>query len=346
MENDNWTDEEKDILGIEGEDPEADLERGPDDPGLDTDDGKDGDEGNDDDLNKTDDGTGKTEQPEEGPEYTLADGFIVFKNGEKIPVDRFEKLYWQQKEQERKLELLRTQGAEAYYKEFPDEAPEGYTPTPEGQDAQDPDQADPLMGLGESPINGGPYDGWTLNQVYEVNPAAGNILLFNHIATIQGEAEAKEAADKQYVTDAENEATALSNTLAQDIFGVKELAALKPDQAQKVDAEVTRTIEWMQKENKLHLNVSDAYYLMERDNIIKKARTEGAKETIAAISRPSVPSIKVGTGTQAPSSDLLDEMTEDELADYIGALSERQYEAFMRNASPTLRNKLPDLPWA
>jgi hypothetical protein len=345
MTDDNWTDEERDILGIEGDDLETDLEREPDDPSLNTDEGKEGDDKGAD-PDKADDGEGKTEQPAEGPEYTLTDGFLVYKNGEKIPVDRFEKLYWQQKEQERKLELLRTQGPEAYYKEFPDEAPEGYQPTPEGWDGQGLDQTDPLMGLGESPINGGPYDGWTLNQVYEVNPAAGNILLFNHLATIHGEAEAKEAADRQYVTDAENEATALSNTLAQELYGVKELAALKPDQVQKVDAEVTRTIEWMQKENKLHLNVSDAYYLMERENIIKKARTEGAKETIASITRPSVPSIRVGTGTQAPSSDLLDDMTEDELADYIGALSERQYEAFMRNASPTLRSKLPDLPWA
>lgn len=348
-----YTDEEKEILGITGDDQD-DLEQGPDDLDQDQDDLT-GDDDKDD-AQDQDDGEGETEHKEEGQgeDKDLANAhiegkYLVYEDGTRIPLTRFGKVYKDSQEAARRLELIKEIGPEEYFKIYPDEAPQGGTENQGGgQEQPNPGQenaGDPMMGLGDSAITGGYYDGWTLNQVFEVDATAATLLLMNHLNGIQTQADAERAAVERYNQEAETEATQLSNTLAQEIGG-KDYATLKPEDQKKVDTEVLATVEWMKRENKTHFNLADAYYLKNRDDILKKARMAGAKETIASITRPTVPSIKVGTGTPQPAGSAFDDMGDDELAATIDAMSERQYGAFLRNASATLRQRLPDLPWA
>lgn len=267
----------------------------------------------------------------------MENGFIVYENGEKIPIDRFEKLYWEKNESARKLDLLRT-NPEGYYQQYPDERPQIQQETQE-------EEFDPIEALKQTVVPSGVYEGWTIQQVFEVDQIAGNVLLQGLIdyrreqANKEFEAqEAEKAAENQRFKDAETETNNLSNELAQEIFGAKDYAALKPDQIKQIDAEVMRTIKWMTDNGKVFISPQEAYYLMDREKHLQSARAKGAREAVDSINKPSVPSIKVGGGVQA--INVYEDMSDDELLAHVQAMPDATFQNFIKSASQSVKDRL------
>lgn len=291
-------------------------------------------------------------EPEKPPEQKFkVDGdFIVYEDGERIPVDRFAKVYKQAKDGERLTEkhnLLKQLGRDEYFRLYPDEAPEGWKPKePERQPEQTAGPVDPFNLV----VQGGHYHGMTLGQVWEIDSKEG-FRLFNAWkdgqAAEQATKAAQEAAEKEkqgkFEAESERELTAFATERAKELFDKAPDALTDAEKAQ-VSESISATIKWMKETGRGGGVMADAWFLMNKDSILTKARESAAKGTIDALKKPPVGSIDTGKGT--PPESLYGKyaaMTRDQLAREIDGMTTAQTADFLKNAPEPVRRKFPDL---
>ncbi len=276
-------------------------------------------------------------EPKPEPDYKLEDGFIVYKDGEKIPVDRFEKIYGQGKERERNLEetkeklnLLQT-SPEEYYKKHPDERVVS-VPT---QDK-----------IGDMIVRGGEYDGMKLSAVYEIDQAAANQFQFDYMNSQRDEQIKTQKSEADMLEQTNTELASFKDSRAKDFFK-KEYSALTEVEVKQVDTLIGSVIDWGEKNKRGAGVIEDMYFLMHKKTLLSDAKDKGIKALIDGQAK-SVPSIagggKVDDGVETGYSRFLN-MSDDQMASAIGDMDDTEYLKFKKEAPAELKRKHPGLPW-
>ena len=276
--------------------------------------------------------------------------YFVDSDGARIPPKRFKEIYWQSKEAERgkaeaerKFKLFQKLGPDEYYQMYPEEAPEGYKP-------KEPAQPDSWPGMqpnmGEMVVRGGEYDGLTLNEVWQKNPAYANFLQNQHIESArrtQTETQQKKEAD---VKSATAEVDQFAASIAQDLFQKKELTALTKEEEGKISETIQKTIDWMRETGRGGGVLADAYFLMNKETLLNDAKVKGGKAAMDSITKPAIPSINTSGGGAVTGMAAYEGMSRDQLSEVVANMSEKETEKFLKSAPQSLRQKHPDLPWA
>lgn len=278
-----------------------------------------------------------TEQEEVGEaEPKLEDGYIVYPDGEKIPVDRFEKVYGKGKEFERnlteteeKLNLLQT-SPEEYYKKYPDEKPVSAT-----QDK-----------IGDMVIRGGEYDGMTLSAVYEVDQAAANQIQFDYMNSQTAEKAQAEASEKELLEKTDAELKSFRESRAKDFFD-KDFSALSKTEVGQIDTLISSVIDWGAENKRGAGVIEDMYFLMHKNTLLSDAKDKGIQALISGTVK-SVPSItgggKADQGVETGYGRFLN-MSDDQMATAIADMPDADYLKFKKEAPAELKRKHPGLPW-
>jgi hypothetical protein len=289
-------------------------------------------------------------------------GFVIDEEGTRIPFKRWNQIYGKYRESERKSvdleaklgqteqkhKLLRIIGPEKYYAIYPDEAPEGFTPA---EKKAAPKEEDPFDMVADYKDPNHPFHGKTLREIYKEDPAEGRRL--ERIweqgqqkvkADEQRQRETAEQTKQRLIKESEDEITTFSSSIAKELFG-KEATALTKEEEAQVSGAIQDTLNFMQKTRRGAGILADAYFLMNREKIVNDARTKGGKAALESLQKPSVPSINSGGGAAVTGMDAYEAMTSDQLARAVEAMPEKQYAAFMKNASSALKAKHPSIPW-
>jgi len=272
----------------------------------------------------------------EEAELKLEDGYIVYPDGNKIPVDRFEKVYGKGKEHERNLQetqekfnLLKT-NPEEYYKRYPDEKV-GTAPT--------------QVKIGGMRVTGGEYDGMTLAEVYEVDPAEAQQIQINYTLSQRDEQTKTRDTESRMLEQINTEMESFSQARAKDFFS-KEYSALTETEAGQINTLLENVITWGKETGRGSGNVEDIYFLMHKDTLLSAEKSKGIQSLIGQVK--SVPSIagggKVDSGTETGYSRFLS-MSDNQMADAITAMPDAEYLKFKKEAPAELKRKHPELPW-
>lgn len=274
--------------------------------------------------------------------------WIIDDEGTRIPLKRWRTNYRERMdaergkvETERKFKLFQELGPDKYYEIYPDEKPAGHKP--KEQPAQSWPGVQP--NFGEMIVRGGEYDGMTLNEVWQQNPAYANFLQNQHIESLRTQQttiqQQKETALKEATTEVEQ----FSASISKDLFGKEDLSKLTKDEEMKVAQTIQDTLDWMRKTGRGGGVLADAHFLMNKENLLNDAKVKGGKAALESITKPSVPSISASGGGAVVGMAALEAMTRDELANKINDMDSAEYSKFMKGASKELKAKHPDLPW-
>lgn len=277
---------------------------------------------------ETESATGDKEEPEEEPEKR-----------DKVQ-ERIDRLTWEKKEIERKHNLLLRLGPQEYYKVYPDEAPADFRPEQPSQPVQQP--AD----IGAMVVKGGQYDGMTLREVYSIDPVTATKMQ-NDYEWNQKVAEFQRAsrvnADQQEINGQIND---FIKGQAKELFNKEDVSSLSEAEQNKIAETLNTVADWMQKTKRGGGNLSDAFYLMQKEGILKTERAKGAEAALKAITKDPVPSI--GSMKGASDDDGFGKfmnMSDDQLADAIGDMTDTEADKFYKTAPKALQKKHPSLPW-
>lgn len=277
----------------------------------------------------------------------IEEGFIVDADGTKIPPKRWKQMYFESKELERgktelerKFTLYKELGQEKYYELYPDEKPANWQPQKEENIQTQPKSFD----MGEMKVVGGEYDGYTLNEVYQVNPAYATYLQ-NEYLNSEREKVATVAQQQENIRkESEKELSEFTETLNNEFYPGKKLEELTEGEQRNIANTIQATLDWMSKTKRGSGRLDDAYFLMHREEQLKEAKTKGGKLALESLTKkPVIPSLDNKGGVAEGSN--YDTMTTEQLAQKIADMPDVKAMEFMKNASPTIKAKHPTLPW-
>ena len=277
--------------------------------------------------------------------------FIVDADGTKIPVTRWKKLYFEhheaqrgKAETERKFNLFKELGADRYYEIYPEDKPEGYQP-PQPKPASQ-QQTQEQQDYGNMIVRGGEYDGQTLNEVYQINPAYATQLLNGHLDGQRRETETRQQQEEKLKSESVSEINAFTGQLSKELYS-KEADKLTADEERKVADTIKETLAWMSKTRRGGGVIADAYFLMNREKDLSDAKTKGGREALEALKKGGGAPSSIGGGTGAALSGFsaYEAMTADQLAEVVDRMSEKKAMEFLKDAPQSLKEKHPGLPW-
>lgn len=316
---DELTDEEKAIVDEETDDDDTDDS----DDGAEPKEQPDGDE--------KDKGELKTDTaPVDDPHKPAKDNMI--------PQTEFDRRVGEIRTQaEQKLDFYK-RDPEGYYQEYPDERP-AQTTAPVKQAATDgTDEVANLV------VQGGQYEGMTLKDVMEVDQVAGNLMVLEYWKGQQDEKQAAITRQSQRVDGAQNEVNVFAVEVSKELFGKTD--GLTEDETGKVGAVIQGTLDWMKSTGRGFANLSDSYYLMTRDEQIKKAKGDGARAIADSVTRGGVATISSNRGGGADTGYEADlTMTAEQLTAKLDKMSDPAVEKWAKNAPDELKKKYADMPW-
>jgi hypothetical protein len=295
---------------------------------------------------------GEEEEPgegEAGEEEEGESGEDAEEEETAVPQSRFDEVYGQAKESQRKLDLLQRLGPDEYYKIYPDEKPktEGSRGA-EKTTITEPVQ-DRVLSFQESQamiIDGGEHHGQTLGELYKENPIAAQDIYLNYRDEQRAAIEQKKASAATQKQVIETELNEFSGGIAKQMFE-KELDALSDGEAKKVDEVITSVMDWMEKSGRFHYKLEDAFMIMNKDDLLAGAKSDGAKALIKQLKVGSTPSVKAnkGSGGKKTGYEAYGSMSRDELAAKVDDMSDAEFVTFSNKAPQSLKDKFGDIPW-
>lgn len=285
-------------------------------------------------------------------------GFVIDDEGTKIPITRWRKLYATSKEAQRtaeverakrienesKFKLFKNVGPEKYFSMFPEEAPPGGYKPP--QTARQPAQPDPLDLVAQYPDPGHQYHGMTLRDIYNVDAAEGRRLERIWEQGQRTTERTESERQQRMIRESEEEINSFTAEFARERYG-KDAKDLSAQQEADVAKVVQDTLDWMKKTGRGGGVLADAYFIMNREQIIESERKKAGKKALESLGKqPSIPSIGGGGRTSAGSMTAFESMSADQLADAIANMEDRAAIAFLKGAPDSLKAKYPGIPWA
>lgn len=344
-----FTAEELEILGEtpaepapeEGpENPEAPEGGEPQKPETEETPAEGGEEGADDVLDELL-GSVDEEREEDGLDEPPEDG--------KVPYGRFAKVYGENKSLKEKFDLFK-RDPEAYYKLYPDERPEtAQQPPPSSVNLNDIDN---LV------VQGGDYDGMSLAQVRQQDPAAAAQMEAAYLrqnlpgivsSQVQEALKAtqQEKEQERYVQETQQEIDSFMSNRAQEFFK-KPMDQLSLAENKKLEKLVDQCVKWGKENRRGSGVIEDIYFLMTKDRQIARAKAQGADALMdAATKGGKVRSIRAGGsgGGSSAGFDKLMDLSESQAAQAIEKMPDKDFSRLMKEGSSELRAKYPGWPW-
>jgi hypothetical protein len=181
----------------------------------------------------------------------------------------------------------------------------------------------------------------------QIDPEDGTRMLNewkdSQYAEVRKQEETVTRTKREQAEDAENFLAARID----EIFGAE--AAKNPTREQLTKATLIgqEVIEWQKKTNRINLKWDDAFKLMRHDDLIKKAREEGASGTFKELQKAGPVSINTGAGGDVKPSgwESVASMTDKALEKHIDGLSDADTKKFFKEAPASIRAKHPGMPW-
>jgi hypothetical protein len=350
------TDEEKAIL--QGEDPKPpapDAEKDEPDKGPDTPAVSEGEtlpEGEKVETEQTQEEKEQQKQAEEMGLEVVTDEksgkqYIVDEDGARIPPQRFSKIYRDAKEGERtkdKLDLFKKLGPDGYYQAYPDERPAA--PLRE-EPRRDVIPAGTDIGALIVKQPNGPYDGMTLRDVYQQDPVFATNLQTDFLLKQREVEDQRKGEAGRVKQEAATEIETFAESVSQEVFG-KSARGLSKDEEAKITGTIQQVIDWMHQTHRGGGNINDAYFLMNKEGLLKGAANKAAAKTLKDLQgRKGPASIDTGSGGEVKETgfEAVEKMTATQLENYIDGLDEKATTRFLTKAPKSLRAKLPSMPW-
>lgn len=256
-----------------------------------------------------------------------------------IPYERFkEKLDRANEadELETKLDLLRT-NPEEYYKTYPEE---------KGEEEAEEDKLTPsFKDAAGLVVKGGDYDGKTLAEVHAEDPFAAMDFYYNYRDGLREEERKRTDSESKLLADSETEVNAFSTSMAKEMFEVDDLGKLDEEQGKKISGIIDSVIKWMGETGRGGAKLEDAYFLMHKDKILNDAKGKGIAGLIKSTQDhvSSIDSKKDTGGKSGYEADI--HLTADQLADKLEAMSEAESMKYLEKAPQKLRDKFPSVAW-
>ena len=248
---------------------------------------------------------------------------------------RIDELTARSKTAEEKLDLFK-RDQDAYFQQYPDEKPH------EERFAQGSDDYTLASGM---VVTGGPHDGKTLQEVMDVDPISGNILMNEHFHAQRVSMREEEKEKAKEAEKSQREVDDFMLARAKELYPGKD-KDFTQSEMDTLNKSVSETLDWMQKTGRGFANLEDAHYLMNRDKDIVKAKSDGAKAIADQAIRGSVQTISssASSGTETGyEADMA--MSAQELSDKVEKMGEKAYTEWVKDAPKELKAKHPDLPW-
>jgi len=239
----------------------------------------------------------------------------------------------------RKFNLFRELGPEKFYELYPDDKPAGYQPPA----AREPARPEIPANIGAMVVQGGPYNGQTLNEVYTQDPAYATLLQNQYLDGQREKVTTAKQRHEALKSESEQEIASFSEYLATDLFG-KKPGELSKDQETQLVQKIQATLDWMAQTKRGAGIIGDAYFLMNQEYMLKTAHEKGGKAALEALQKPPIASVDTAGGKSVVSTDF-ESMTRDQLAAKIEGMTDAQAAKFYRDAPAGLKAKHPDLPW-
>jgi hypothetical protein len=280
--------------------------------------------------------------------------YITDAEGLKIPEKRFGKIYREGKEAETlrqeneelktKQTLIKQLGQEEYFKLYPEEAPEGWKPQePKKVVATQIPEGFNVLDLN---VTGGAYDGHTLREVMQIDPDEGTRMLNAWKDNQHAEIRKQEETAAKDVQRRANDAGQFEVTMAKELFGVEDTKSLTKEQGTKIVLLGQQVLDWQIKNDRLGLTFNEAYFLMNREGLIKTAGEKGAANALKGLQRTGPPSIDAGNGGATVSEwDTVSRMSIEDLDKHIDSLDDKGLTKFLKEAPASIRAKHPMIDW-
>ena len=254
------------------------------------------------------------------------------KDEPKVPQSRVDEIVSERKETQHKLDLLKTDPG-AYYEKYPDEKP------------AEPAAATKDSDIGNLRVEGGEYDGKTVDEVLAIDQAAGTKLILAYYRTQDTELAEQKSTEATRLAESEAEINTFSDGVSSELFE-KKAGDLDAKEKVKVEEVVQATLDFMKETGRGGGVIADAYYLMNRDSENAKARTDGAEKLINKLTTGAVASTSSSKDSGLDTGYAADmALSADELADKLDKMSDSVSSKYMKDAPKEMRDKYPHLPW-
>lgn len=284
------------------------------------------------------------------------------KEGEPVPYDRFAKVYGRDKQHERerdefkeKLDLFK-RNPDEYYTKYPDEKPEDYQKTERKPETPVVTEILPMRKMLGAAVNDPPnpsFHGKTMAELLEMGPegiAAANDYYQEYVESIRDQVKASKQKEEEGLKSLRDEDNRFMDSRAQELFN-KSLTNLDDIQKDKVEKVAKDTLAWMKANKKpgrntMAYSLEDAFKLMNYEKSLSDATVKGAEGLVKFAKSGTVKSVATsGTKTTTDPYSGYMAMSEQDLADKINDMSEGEYMKFLKEATPTFRQKFPSLPY-
>lgn len=260
---------------------------------------------------------------------------------EPVPVSRFNKVYGEKKETERKFDQFKRLGADKYYEVYPDEKPADPGPAQATTEEKAPSFSD----AANMTITGGPYDGQTLQEVYEVDQMAAIDLYMDYRDGVGAERAAAKVKSDEVSKSLEAEHTAFAEARSKEIFGkdAKDLS-----EAENVQLHDLMTSIMDQMEDMGVYKLEPAYKLLTMDDALKNARGDSIKALIEKARNSKVTHISTkGGAAKNTGYEGMEGLTEPQLATRLKNMTGVEQQEFWKKAPGSFIAKHQGLadPW-
>lgn len=279
--------------------------------------------------------------------------YIVDDDGTRIPPKRFKEVYREAKEGERtkeKLDLFKKLGPQGYYQVYPEERPEA-PPAREVPREVIPPGAD----IGSLLVQYDPktsaenrqYEGMTLRDVHAIDPVFATNLQTEFLWQ-QKQAAVQQVGEFNRVRqESATEIETFAESVAKENYG-KSTKELSKDEEGKVVDTIQAVLNFMTKTNRGSGLMDDAYFLMNKEGLLKKAAENASMGTLKSLQERRGPaSIDTAQGGEVKDTgfEAYGKMTEVALTAKIDAMTDKEVAKFFKDAPKSLRAKFPSIPW-
>ena len=199
-----------------------------------------------------------------------------------------------------------------------------------------------LAQLGQMKVQGGQYDGYTLNEVASADPMAALAIRDNYLVGVKRAQDAEAA--KREKASIESEINRFNDARSFELYG-KPIRQCTAAEMAEVEKTTNQAIDFLEKSGRRDMPLEHAYYAMRHDE--KRRAKEAAEKkldkvtnakTTGSISTATVPGVDVEWQGFLAKSDA-------QLAAVIDRMKPAEYNRFLKDAPKAVREKFKSLPW-
>ena len=127
----------------------------------------------------------------------------------------------------------------------------------------------------------------------------------------------------------------------------KDLSQLTEEDSKRVEDVISDVLTWMEKTGRGGGRIDDAYFIMHKENLIKSAKSEGARSLVKNLKAGSVSNVHARKDGKASRTgyEAYEGMSENQMRSAISSMSDKSFKDFVNKAPQSLKTKFPKVDW-